>query len=285
MNQSVKKSNKRLKLSDFPVYVLLIAGALLVCFPMYLTIITSLKSPPEIAQNFFALPKSLYLENFQHILSQAEFSINLKNSLLVTVVSVAVIVLVNPMVAYAIARKMDRSKFYKGLYLYFLLALFVPFQVVMMPLVLLLQKINFMNVPGLIVCYLAFSLSQSVFLYTGYIRAVPLDLEEASFLDGCTIPQTFFKIVLPLIKPMTATIIILNALWIWNDFMLPLLVLSKSSKMWTLPLFIYNFKSQYSIQTNLAFAAFLLALLPIMIMYAFMQRYIIAGMTSGALKG
>ena len=142
-----------------------------------------------------------------------------------------------------------------------------------------------MNLIGLIICYLSFALPQAVFLYTGYIRSVPLELEESAFIDGCSVAQTFFRIVYPLIMPMTATIIILNALWIWNDFLLPLLVLNKSSKIWTIPLFIFNFKSQYSFEANLAFAAFLLALVPIMILYAFMQKYIIDGLTKGALKG
>jgi raffinose/stachyose/melibiose transport system permease protein len=269
----------------WPVYVVLVVGAIFVLFPMYLTIITAFKTTHEVAKNFFAPPSSLYLGNVQYILSHSKFLLYVRNSTVITIVSVGAIALFTPLVAYSIARNMDHQRLYKFFYFYFIAAIFVPFQVIMVPLVLILQKTHLMNQGGLILCYVAMSLMQSVFLYTGYIKSIPLELEESAFMDGCTIIQTFFRIVYPLIVPMTATIVILNALWIWNDFMLPLLVLNKSNTLWTMPLFIFNFKSQYSIDTTLAFAAFLLALVPIMILYAFLQRYIIAGLTNGALKG
>jgi raffinose/stachyose/melibiose transport system permease protein len=267
------------------IYLFLSAGALMVIFPIYLTVITAFKTPSEIAKNFFAPPGSFYLGNLEYILVRSKFMLYVKNSLLVTVVSVALIAIFTPMVSYAIARNMDQSKLYKGFYFYFLLAIFVPFQVIMVPLTLVMQKFNLMNHTGLILCYLSMSLTQAVFLYTGYIKSIPLELEESSFMDGCNVPQTFFLIVYPLVIPMTATIVILNSLWVWNDFLLPLLVLNKSNTFWTMPLFMFNFKNQYSFESNLAFAAFLLALLPIIVLYSFMQRYIIAGLTNGALKG
>jgi raffinose/stachyose/melibiose transport system permease protein len=269
----------------WPVYVILVLGVLLVAFPMYLTVITAFKTMQEVSKNFFAPPSGLYLGNMQYILSHSKFLLYVRNSLFITIVSLIVIALFTPLVSYSIARNMDHSRLYKFFYFYFIAAIFVPFQVIMVPLVLILQKTALMHQGGLILCYIAMSLMQSVFLYTGYIKAIPLELEESAVLDGCSVTQTFFRIVYPLIVPMTATIVILNALWIWNDFMLPLLVLNKSNSMWTMPLFIFNFKSQYSIETTLAFAAFLLALLPIVVLYAFLQRYIIAGLTNGALKG
>lgn len=272
-------------LRHLPVYIFVVTGTLIVLFPMYLTIVTAFKTPAETARNFFTPPTSIYLENFDFILSRSMFLTYVKNSVIVTVVSIFLIAIVTPMVSYAIARNMTHSKFYSSLYMYIIMAIFVPFQVIMLPLTIVLNRMNLMNLTGLIICYLSFSLAQAVFLYTGYIKSVPLELEESAFMDGCTVFQTYFKIVYPLITPMTATIIILNALWIWNDFLLPLLVLNRSSRMWTLPLFMFNFKNQYSFETNLAFAAFLLALIPIIILYAFMQRFIIAGLTQGALKG
>lgn len=285
MIQENKISSKPLKVSYLPIYIFVILGSLIVFFPMYLTIVTAFKTPAETTKNFFTPPGSFYLENFMYILNRSIFMTYVKNSLLVTVVSIAFISVITPMVSYAIARNMDHSRFYNGLYMYILLAIFVPFQVIMVPLTLVLQRIKLMNLTGLIICYLSFALAQAVFLYTGYIKSVPLELEESAFMDGCSVVQTFFRIVYPLIMPMTATIIILNSLWIWNDFLLPLLVLNKSSKMWTMPLFMFNFKNQYTFDVNYAFAAFLLALLPIMILYSFMQKYIISGLTTGALKG
>ncbi|HHY13711.1 MAG TPA: carbohydrate ABC transporter permease [Thermoanaerobacterales bacterium] len=280
-----RRISSALKPSHILLYTFLFIGSLTIFFPMYLTIVTAFKTPAEISKNFFTPPQTVYLDNFKYIIKRSEFLVYTKNSAIVTVVSIALISVITPMTSYAIARNMSNSRFYKGLYMYILLALFVPFQVIMLPLVFVLQRIRLMNLIGLIICYLSFALPQAVFLYTGYIRSVPLELEESAFIDGCSVAQTFFRIVYPLIMPMTATIIILNALWIWNDFLLPLLVLNKSSKIWTIPLFIFNFKSQYSFEANLAFAAFLLALVPIMILYAFMQKYIIDGLTKGALKG
>lgn len=266
-------------------YLFLSLGALAIIFPIYLTVITAFKTPDEIARNFFLPPGSFYLGNMRYILTRSKFLLYVRNSLFVTVISVFLIAVFTPMVSYSIARNMDQSRLYKGFYFYFLLAIFVPFQVIMVPLTLVMQKFNLMNHTGLVLCYLSLALTQSVFLYTGYIKSIPLELEESSFMDGCNVPQTFFRIVYPLIVPMTATIVILNALWVWNDFLLPLLVLNKSNSFWTMPLFMFNFKNQYSFESNLAFAAFLLALLPIIVLYSCMQRYIIAGLTNGALKG
>jgi raffinose/stachyose/melibiose transport system permease protein len=276
---------KAMKPSLIMTYLLLSAGALMILFPVYLTIITAFKQPQEISKNFFAPPASLYLGNLQYILTHSRFLVYVRNSCTVTVISVLLIIIFTPLVSYAIARNMERHKLYKVFYYYFILAIFVPFQVIMVPLTLLMQKFSLMNHAGLIIAYLSLSMTQSIFLYTGHIKTIPLELEESSFMDGCSVIQTFFLIVYPLIIPMTATIVILNALWIWNDFFLPLLILNKSNNSWTMPLFIFNFKTQYSFDSNLAFAAFLLALTPIIVLYSFMQKYIIAGLISGALKG
>lgn len=141
-----------------------------------------------------------------------------------------------------------------------------------------------MNQGGLILIYVAFALGQGVFLFTGYYSSIPVELEEAAEIDGCTTTQTFFRIVFPLAKPMTVTVIILNVLWIWNDFLLPLLILNKSAAMWTLPLYQYNFKSAYTFDYNLAFASFLFSIIPMIIMYILLQKNIIEGLTAGAVK-
>jgi raffinose/stachyose/melibiose transport system permease protein len=141
-----------------------------------------------------------------------------------------------------------------------------------------------MNQFGMILLYSTFSLGQGVFLFVGYYKSIPVELEEAASIDGTGILGTFFKIVYPLTKPMTITVIILNTLWIWNDFLLPLLVLNKSATMWTLPIYQYNFKSAYTFDFNLAFASFLFSIIPMIILYAFLQKYIIEGLTAGAIK-
>ena len=179
---------------------------------------------------------------------------------------------------------MKTHKYFKVIYVLILLSMFAPFQALMTPLTQLCTKLGIMNQGGLILIYLAFSLGQGVFLFSGYYGSIPLELEEAATIDGCTITQTFFRIVFPLAKPMTVTIIILNTLWIWNDFLLPLLILNKSADMWTLPLYQYNFKSAYTFDYNLAFASFLFSIVPMIIMYIALQRNIIEGLTAGAVK-
>lgn len=263
---------------------LLILGALLILFPLYITIITSLKTQAESAANFFAFPTSLYLENFKSVFQKAGYFTYFKNSLLVTGCSVIAIYVISPMCAYAISRNMDRAKYYKVIYFYILCGIFVPFQVIMVPLVKYLGDLKLTNQFGLIIMHVALASSQAIFLLVNYIRSVPADLEEAASIDGCGTFTAYWRVVLPLIKPMTMTILVLNALWVWNDFQMPLIVLNKTPASWTLPLFQYNFKSQYTFDYNLAFASYLVAMVPVVIAYACAQKYIVAGLTQGAVK-
>jgi raffinose/stachyose/melibiose transport system permease protein len=170
------------------------------------------------------------------------------------------------------------------MYLFFISAIFVPFQVLMVPLAHFASRVHLMNRQGLILIYIAYALAQGVFLFTAYFKSVPLEIEEAAEIDGCGILRIFFQIIYPLVKPMTATIIILNTLWIWNDFLLPLIILNKQGSSWTMPLFQYNFKSQYTSDYNLAFAAFMFSIVPMLVFYAFLQRHIIQGLTAGSVK-
>lgn len=188
-----------------------------------------------------------------------------------------------PMCSYAIARNMEK-RYYKTMYFYLLAGIFVPFQVIMVPLVKYLAKLKLCNIPGLIIMCVTLASSQGVFLLVNYIRSVPRDLEEAAYIDGCGTVKAYVKIVLPMIKPILATIFVLNALWVWNDFQMPLLILNQSQDMWTLPLFQYNFKSQYSFDYNLAFASYLIAMIPVLIAYACAQKHIVSGLTQGAVK-
>ena len=266
------------------VYAFLICVALIVLFPIYITVVTAFKTTAESTQNFFSLPSSFYLGNFESVMSDEHFWDYVGNSVLITVVAVGFIAIVIPMVSYAISREMKRFKYFKVIYVLILLSMFAPFQALMTPLTQLCNKLGIMNQGGLILIYIAFALGQGVFLFEGYYSSIPIELEEAATIDGCTTTQTFFKIVFPLAKPMTVTVIILNTLWIWNDFLLPLLILNKSADMWTLPLYQYNFKSAYTFDYNLAFASFLFSIVPMIILYIALQKNIIEGLTAGAVK-
>jgi raffinose/stachyose/melibiose transport system permease protein len=252
-------------------------------FPLYLTVAVAFKTPEQSAQNFFSPPTSFYFENFKKVMSDKYFFTYFFNSLFVTVCSVAVIAVFIPMVSFSIARN-GKSRYYKVMYLFFVSGIFVPFQVLMVPLAQFASRTNLLNRHGLVLIYIAYALCQGVFLFVAYYKSVPLELEEAAEIDGCDMVRTFFKIIYPIVKPMTVTIIILNTLWIWNDFLLPLIILNKHNSSWTMPLFQYNFKSQYTADYNLAFAAFMFSIVPMLIFYAFLQRYIIQGLTAGSVK-
>lgn len=270
---------------NFLVYIFLIIGVVLIIYPIFLTIITSLKTPQELSQDFFALPKSLMLDNFKEILFNSEYPQTVLNTVVITVFSSIGVIIFIPLVSYAIARNMKTRKYYKFLYFFLLMGIFVPFTVKMLPLIKVMSVMDMLNISGLIIVYIASAVCEGVFLYVAFIQGIPGELEEAAYIDGASVLKTYVRVVFPLLKPMTATVLIKNGLWFWNDFLLPLLTLNKSPDNWTLTLFQYNFKTTHAVNYPMIFAAFLLSMLPVMILYGFMQKKIIGGLTSGAVKG
>lgn len=274
---------KKLKIGKIASYILLITGVVIVLLPMYVTVVTAFKTHEESAKSFFTLPNTLYLENFTKVIEGTKFFRYTLNSVVNVVVCVALILIIAPMLSYAISRNWE-SKIFKAFYFYIVIGIFVPFQIIMVPLAKMMTKMNLLNLVGLIIVTVSFGLIQSTFLYTGFFKSIPKGLEEAAYIDGCGPWRCYFSIILPLAKPMTATVVIVNALWIWNDFLLPLIILNRNNNNWTVPLFQFNFKSQYTFDYNLAFASFTLTIIPILILYVFMQKSIIAGLVDGAIK-
>ena len=262
----------------------LLAGLGLILVPLYLVVINSFKTLEEAGRNFFSFPSSLNFVNFQSLFSNSNYWGFAVNSLIISVISVSLILILVPAVSYAIARNYTK-RYYKGIYFYLLMGLFIPSQVIMLPVTKLMTNLNLLNRQGLILLYAAFSLTQGVFLFVNYIRGLPYEIEESAYMDGCNVFQTYTKVVIPLVKPMIATLIIMDLLWIWNDFMLPLLILNRSQENWTLPLFQYNFKTEYSFDYSMAFTAYLMSMLPMLIVYCFGQKHIIKGLTAGSVKG
>lgn len=279
----IKNRKKRKKPWRILSYVVLIGGILAILLPLYVTVVTALKTPEESAKSFFALPESFYLGNFNEVIEGTKFFRYTFNSVFNVVVCVALILVIAPMLSYALARN-RHIKIYKFLYFYIVMGIFVPFQIIMVPLAKMMTKLDMLNLGGLIIVTVSFGLIQSTFLYVGYFSSIPKSLEEAAYVDGCSTWRCYFSIILPLAKPMTATVIVVNALWIWNDFLLPLIILNSNNDNWTVPLFQFNFKSQYTFDYNLAFASFVLTMVPIVILYIFMQKWIIAGLVDGAVK-
>lgn len=268
--------------TNWLITALITLGSLVILFPLYMTLSIALKNPEEMAQSIFALPTGLHFDNFTRAIEATDFFSAFKNSFIITFCSVSFVLLTNSLVSYAVARNMNH-KFFKGLYFYFISAMFIPFQIIMLPVVKLTTDLNMNNVPGLIILYIVYGLAFNIFVYVGYIRSIPLELEEAATVDGASTYGTFWRIIFPLLAPINATVAILSCLSTWNDFMLPLIILSKPES-YTLPLVQYVFQGQFSTDYNLAFASYLLALAPMVIVYIFAQKWIINGITQGAVK-
>ena len=171
------------------------------------------------------------------------------------------------------------------MYSLLILGIFVPFQVIMIPITVMMSKLGLANIWGLVLLYLTYAIPQTLFLYVGYIKiSVPDSLDEAAEIDGADRFTTYRRIIFPMLKPMHATTLIINALWFWNDFMLPLLILNKDSKMWTLPLFQYNYQGQHFNDYGPSFASYIVGIVTITVVYLIFQKHIISGMSNGAVK-
>ncbi|MFC3928528.1 carbohydrate ABC transporter permease [Streptococcus caprae] len=275
---------KRQKQSNWWVYLILFGGILLMLIPLVMTIISSFKPTREITGNFFGLPQEFTLANYERLFQDGVVQYFM-NSAFLTIAGVALIILVVPMAAFSIARHMDRKRAFAIMYILLIIGIFVPFQVIMLPMTKLMSTLNMNNQFGLIILYLTYSIGQTLFLYVGYIKTiVPVEMDEAAAIDGCDKFTMYRKIIFPLMKPMHATVLIINALWIWNDFLLPLLVLNKDQNMWTLPLFQYNYQGMYFSDYGPSFASYVVGIIPILIVYLIFQKNIISGMTSGSVK-
>ena len=278
MRINMKKTGKNLL-----VLLALLPGIILIIFPMYVTIVTAFKTPQESGSSFFALPSSFFLGNFISVINKSYYFRYILNTAVILLCSVIVELLIVPMAAYSIQR--NNRKYYRFIYIFIVCGLFVPFQVRMVSLVQMMSQLHLMSKLGMVFLYLAATTPPGVFLITGYLKSVPEQIEEAAYMDGSSYGATYFKVVFPLLKPILSTLLIKDSMFIWNDFQLPLIILNGSTKSWTLQLFQYNFKSQYSFDYNLAFASFIMTMLPILILYILIQKNIVAGLSAGAVKG
>ena len=273
----------RHKTGQVLMHVILALVAIYTLAPLVFLIFNSFKSNNEIVDSPVSAPSSW---SFQYIVSAAQ-QIHFFRAIWITFVITFISVLLLVMVSSLAAWVMVRSKSILGtvLYLGFTAAMLIPFQSLMYPLLDLFEKMGLKNIPGLIFMYGGFGLSMSVFLYHGFIKSVPQSLEEAAIIDGANIFQMFFKVVFPLLKGTTVTVIVLNGMWIWNDYLLPSLVLDQR-KYKTVPMAVQYLKGGYgSVDMGAMMGTLVLAIVPIIIFYLFCQRYIIEGVVAGAVKG
>lgn len=259
---------------------LLVVLSLTILVPLYFAFVTAFKTPPELAESGFALPSSFNLDNFREAWRLTSFPSRLMTSAIVTVGAVVLTLLTNSMVAYAISRNMNRPGF-KALYYFFISALFVPFPIIMLPVVKETAILGIDNEAGLILLYTVYGLALNILMYTSYLKSVPEELEESARIDGASTWTVFWKIVFPLLVPMNATVGILTCLWAWNDFLLPLVILSDPNTQ-TLPLAQYVFQGQFNTNYPAAFASYLMAIAPMVLVYVFAQKWIISGVMRGS---
>ncbi len=277
---------KASKIKHAAIFIALIILAALFLVPIFLVLINSFKSRLYISSAPFDLPDSTTfagLENYINGLSSSGFAAAFLRSVFITVFSVAVIVVCTSMAAWYIVRV--KSVFSRLMYLLFVFSMIVPFQMVMYTMTYVVNKVNLDNVVGIVLVYLGFGAGLSVFMMSGFIKSIPLEIEEAATIDGCSPLQTFFLVVFPILKPTAITVAILNAMWVWNDYLLPYLVLGTDDKTVPVAIQIAMQGAYGSTDYGGLMAMLVLAIIPIIIFYLFCQKYIIRGVIAGAVKG
>ncbi len=271
---------------NWPVTILLIIGCVTIFFPLYMAVVIAFKQPTEMTNDIagaLSLPLHWSLSNFQEAMRVTDFWNSLGNSLLITVTTVVLSIVIHGIAGYAIGRSMKSSKFYNFVFLYIVSGMFVPFAILMMPLVKQTAQMGIANRFGVILLYTVFFMPLNLMLYKSYLANIPIALEEAARVDGATTWKTYWSILFPIMKPMHATVAVLTAMSTWNDVMTPLVIMSGTGKN-TLPLAQLNFQTQFGTNYNLAFASYLLALIPILLFYLICQKQIMNGVVNGAVK-
>lgn len=291
--KAIKKAVRKKKLKATILEAACIILFALFMVPFVIVLINSMRSNSEIMQSAFALPNNIgqLITNIKAMLSNSTFNYfeSLLDSIIITVFSLISISIVSSVAAWVLVR--NKSKTCKAIFFVFIAAMCIPFQVVMFPLISWFKSVgNATGIPmlrshfGMVFAYVGFGVSLSIFIFHGFIKNIPIALEEAAEIDGCSRPGIFFKIVLPLLKPVLVTVLVLNGLWIWNDYLLPLLLLGSNGNVQTIPLAVQVFNGTYVRQWDLVMTSTLLAMLPIIVLYLFAQKHIIKGMVDGAVK-
>lgn len=270
------------KRSTVIINIIMAMITLLFLSPFYIPFSYAFKTPLEIALSPLSFPTSFSFDNFIEAFEKANFSTVFSNTVIATIFSVMLSVTVCTMAAYIIERK--NNKFYNRILYLFMAALMLPFQTVMFPLYSQFKTFGLLNsLLGLIIAFAGFKIGFSTFLISRFVKTVPIELEEAAIIDGAGRYTLFFRIVVPLLKPIIMTSVVMGALGAWNEFMIPL-VLATNQKVHTLAVSQYYFIGQYSMQVNVAFAYILASMIPILALYFLLQKYIVDGVTAGAVK-
>lgn len=268
--------------------ILLVLMSLVFLSPIYIIFVNSFKNRQELYENTLALPTNFSLQYYEAAMARMDFFNAFMNSMYVTIVSVVFIVILSSMTAWMLAR--SGNKISTVIFMTLIATMLIPFQTIMMPLMQLVTGITretgiplYNSLSGLIFMNIGFNAALSVFLYHGFIKSIPISLEEAATIDGASKFGIFWRIIFPILKPITATVMILNVILLWNDFLLPSLTLI-DKELRTIPLSVFYFFGEFTIEWNLAMAGLTLTIIPVVIFYVLAQKYIIKGIGEGAVK-
>lgn len=285
----MKSSNKRTFIGEIIAFFI----TLIMISPFILVIINAAKTSADIVISPIKLPSNWgqIFTNMKNVIDNQSFNYwnSFFSSLFITIISLTLLTLFSSMAAWVLVR--NKTKWSTIIFMMFVAAMVIPFQVVMLPLLSTFRQINdifgirmLQSYQGIIFAYLGFGGSISVFILHGFIKGIPRELEEAAWIDGCTPEGTFFRVIFPLLKPVQVTVLILNGIWIWNDYLLPSLMLGLNGKIKTLPVAVSSFVGSYVKQWDLILSATFLAMIPIVILFLFAQKQIMQGMVEGAIK-
>lgn len=264
--------------------VILILCAAVYIYPVFLMFTNSFKSFKEVLVNVVTLPTHLEFANYTHVIEKINYGRLFFNNVVITFTGILGIVFFSSLAAYILARR--NTRFTRAAYMFCIIPMLVPFQTIMITLVKVMKTLHLSgSLLGLGIQYWGFGIPMAVFIYMGFIKTIPRAIDESATIDGASAFSTYVRIIFPLLKPVTATVMVLDVMWIWNDFLLPMLMVNSSPKTKTLTLAAYTFVGQYNTQWQYAMTAMVLALLPSILFFIFMQKHIIKGVVAGAVKG
>ncbi|XEC93994.1 carbohydrate ABC transporter permease [Paenibacillus tarimensis] len=274
---------RRRKLNDILIFAVTLLIAIVFFFPIFFNLMSAFKSNGEIMRDAVALPKSLYLESFKYLLTETDYPRAILNSAILTIASVAFMVLIIPMAGYAIERR--NAKWTNLIFVYYLSGLAIPFQAYMIPLFKELKMMGlYGSLAGPVLIYISGSVGFGCLLYTSFLKGIPREIEESAEIDGCTRYGIFWRIVFPLLGPCTASMVVLNGLGIWNDFLMPMLVLP-SGQPKTMIVEIFYYVGEFSSRWDMIFAGTTMSIIPVLAAFLALQKYFVKGLATGAIKG
>lgn len=265
------------KLNQIFSSVYSIGLVIIVFLPLVFCVINSFRTTSDLLRGFLVLPQEVTIDNYTYLITNRNIFQYMINSLCITLSGLLLSFLFNPFIAYMISINWDKKGF-RLLYYILSSCMFIPANLLLFPLIKMYYSLNLMNVGGLILYYSVVFIPETVFMLVPYFRTFNKELGNAAKLDGCTSLQMYYRVFLPSCKSFIVTIMILNTIWLWNDFLMPLMILNKNPDTWTLPIFIYNFLGRNSFKKNYAFASCQIALMPIILFYGVFHKKIISGL-------